>query len=1640
MASSQVSENLTWGSAINMPVEPSYFLIEECERAASEGRAFLTCSQGHMVRLDRIAPDVALTDFEGNRIPFSDLALAEHPLAKGSYGEIFRATYKNSVVAVKRLMCDPLELQRIFGAFRREVWIMSSLCHPNLVNLLGYCLEPTPSMVMEFVNGGDLYSFIHKDDSNPNGPPMLDAALVLKIALDVANGVKFLHSAAPPFIHRDLKSPNILLLENIDPSADVVAKVADFGLTNRMVIPLRKEGRKDRAVSNPTWQAPEIMREEEFSEKSDTYAFGLILWELYTRKHPYGNIKTNFLHDIEDAVLGGMRPEIPEECPAVYANLITACWADNPDDRPSFTEITEALRDMIDQSGFAQVVRDSTYKHCHCYGAAAAAAQIAHGISPSSSPVLSKSSKSKKRSSAGRHLRDSASSSGSGTNVISSSANITTSTKKSPRRHRKNSSSNSAPSFVASSPTILIPLHHSSGETILNASPDSSPGTSGASPAVNAEVKKKSKRNSAPSAGSPGGTPSPLATPSSAVVVVKSPKASHQHHHHMPYKKSSHNASSTPSLVFLSSPATPLTSSEGSSALTTTTRSAMSEESGDTTLDERSVIDPSIESDSSTMYMEMHAPSLGDEYDDGREDDSSSISTTGTSNATNTTNKSTRSRKSYKRSTSKGSTSTSNTSTSTSNTNNNSSASPPATPGSKSPPSRPKSQAQPQQFLQLSPRRSPSFTRSMPTHSSTTATNATTMGPHNLPALSISSPAQQTSSSSKRPVPSLTFAVNTPKMSERRYHASISPTEDTSENSSSVLASYSPRAHEGQRNTHSNTGSSASSSSSSSSGSTATRDEKNSDSQTPSHDTSSDNSLPLSAHRVYMTSEASSRLTPVPKRAEAEIDVVAHPHGTPTTSDSDSSPSHQHHIGGNTGTGEGRKQLQKSDQLLASTLSTEEEMDSDPELASPQRNAVIGPEESDSSSEDDSATETEKAAKLKQKLKRKQQLQKDTQQQSSPKEKDQPIETPAAAVIAVEKVSEVSTPTAQQPVPAPEELPADTILSRRSSSGKRFSSSSTKRSNPSLPAIGEISSSTTPPSSEKRSHSAVLRNSPPVQHKQSTGELEPTMAGRSSPSPPATTKYMLGSASSPHISASSPVVPPLAKYVSSPLVGRPTKRISILPSTTITNLLPVGTSHIWGTGRDGSVHIWNAKNGDSIGTYSEAHRGMIKSAAAVLDTVWMSCPKTHSVGVWHVKVPDTGSRVEKRSGTLKVGVLKDSGKIGRWKQRFVVINFKDGSLKIFSSKEKDISLFDPVSLAVVAPVKELSLLNTKTNPVAFGLALEHNSKTFKVSTGGSTMYFEVEQEHDMLEWLDCISDIATGERLVCLTTLKTEWTRNIGVMHVPSVKGELLLTGSDDAELEVVSWNVQTKSVNICTKLSEHIMDPHVLSSSSFNTTAIPPVTSSSSASLEGVSHSPSTSTSVLHHGHQMSSSTSSLPANATFFSASRISGIATIQKTGHSIVAAGCFVFVLNTKSLEVVHVLRCHSSPIVTLAMVKSKEFWVSCEDGLIQAWDAASFTHIASFRLPQDNIVGSSNNNNSIEAEDDSMVYTITTHILAVTPSIVWTGGDDGMMRVWNSLNYTLEQELDGECSASIRSMALWHHSLWASSADNSLCIWT
>lgn len=315
---------------------PFIFDFEECERvAAGEQKALYCLKDGtnFLIPLEDITPELTLT---GIPIIQEENLILQEKIGFGAFSVVYKAQMKNgTIVAVKKLKFDKdvqdLSQQDIlekYREFRKEVAVLSSLSHPNIVGFIG--ISGISTIITEFVPYGNLTDYLAKQEKNL--PPIFRD----KIIFDIAKGMTELHGRTPPLIHRDLKTPNILLA-SLDPNAPVVAKITDFGTS------LQLTSVSGREVDNPLWLAPEIMRGEEYSIKSDVYSFGIILSEIFTLKEPFYEHKNKFHSELEDLIKSGLRPTLTDEIPPHYVDLIKSCWDSNPVDRPNFPQIQEKL-------------------------------------------------------------------------------------------------------------------------------------------------------------------------------------------------------------------------------------------------------------------------------------------------------------------------------------------------------------------------------------------------------------------------------------------------------------------------------------------------------------------------------------------------------------------------------------------------------------------------------------------------------------------------------------------------------------------------------------------------------------------------------------------------------------------------------------------------------------------------------------------------------------------------------------------------------------------------------------------------------------------------------------------------------------------------------------------------------------------------------------------------------------------------------------------------------------------------------------------------------------------------------------------------------------------------------------------------
>mmetsp|Transcript_13187 Transcript_13187/g.37210 ORF Transcript_13187/g.37210 Transcript_13187/m.37210 type:complete len:539 (+) Transcript_13187:60-1676(+) len=253
-------------------------------------------------------------------------------IGAGNFGEVWVGTWMGSNVAIKTVLKRMANNREFVAKFMEEIQLMSELNHPNIVMFLGACIQP-PSicLILEYCVHGNLIDFLQ---SAKGSDINISMHLILKMALDIARGIKYLHEKVN-IIQRDIKGRNVLVDENLN------AKISDFGLS-------RIKNEDDAgltACGTPAWTAPEVVRMEDYTEKVDVYSFGVVLWELFMREEPYageGGIQIAYA-----AAEQGLRPKVPRHAPERYANLMKECWADSPHDRPNFSEILERLFQMM---------------------------------------------------------------------------------------------------------------------------------------------------------------------------------------------------------------------------------------------------------------------------------------------------------------------------------------------------------------------------------------------------------------------------------------------------------------------------------------------------------------------------------------------------------------------------------------------------------------------------------------------------------------------------------------------------------------------------------------------------------------------------------------------------------------------------------------------------------------------------------------------------------------------------------------------------------------------------------------------------------------------------------------------------------------------------------------------------------------------------------------------------------------------------------------------------------------------------------------------------------------------------------------------------------------------------------------------
>ncbi|KAL8045172.1 hypothetical protein ABFX02_08G095600 [Erythranthe guttata] len=265
-------------------------------------------------------------------------------LGRGGYGTVYKGVLSDGrVVAIKKsIKLDESQIE----IFINEMVILTQVNHRNVVKLMGCCLETeVPLLVYEYISNGTLFQYIHNSEETP----WFSWENQLRIATEAAGALAYLHSSAGmPIIHRDVKSPNILLDECY------TAKIADFGASR--LIPTNRTRVTTLVQGTFGYLDPEYFRTSQLTEKSDVYSFGVVLAELLTGRKPVStekseeeiNLATYFVACMKENRLFQiivpriMREGSLEQISAV-GEVVKRCLESKGEERPTMKEVTMEL-------------------------------------------------------------------------------------------------------------------------------------------------------------------------------------------------------------------------------------------------------------------------------------------------------------------------------------------------------------------------------------------------------------------------------------------------------------------------------------------------------------------------------------------------------------------------------------------------------------------------------------------------------------------------------------------------------------------------------------------------------------------------------------------------------------------------------------------------------------------------------------------------------------------------------------------------------------------------------------------------------------------------------------------------------------------------------------------------------------------------------------------------------------------------------------------------------------------------------------------------------------------------------------------------------------------------------------------------
>ncbi|NXS88801.1 RIPK2 kinase, partial [Erpornis zantholeuca] len=269
-------------------------------------------------------------------------------ISRGAYGTVSAARHADwrVPVALKCLQGPLLDSDR--NHLLKEAEILHKARFSYILPILGVCNEPEfLGIVTEYMTNGSLNLLLHGKDVYPDIPWCLRFRILYEIAL----GVNYLHNMNPPLLHHDLKTQNILL------DNEFHVKIADFGMSKWRVISMSQSRSESSLPEGGTivYMPPEDYNPSQktrASVKHDIYSYAVIMWEVMSRKQPFEEVinPLQIMYSVSqgqrlDLSEGSLSMDVPHR--GLVIRLMESGWAQNPDERPSFSKCLIDLEPVL---------------------------------------------------------------------------------------------------------------------------------------------------------------------------------------------------------------------------------------------------------------------------------------------------------------------------------------------------------------------------------------------------------------------------------------------------------------------------------------------------------------------------------------------------------------------------------------------------------------------------------------------------------------------------------------------------------------------------------------------------------------------------------------------------------------------------------------------------------------------------------------------------------------------------------------------------------------------------------------------------------------------------------------------------------------------------------------------------------------------------------------------------------------------------------------------------------------------------------------------------------------------------------------------------------------------------------------------